>query len=414
MTESFDYNPFAYEMHEDPYPTYARLRDEAPCYHNEEMGFWALSRFDDVLEGYRDWASFTSTKGVALEEVGSSSAPSMIGMDPPVQTKLRKLVVRAFNPRRVGALVPRVRALTTRFLDDWIEAGAGAGGGPIEGDLIARFAALLPSDVISTLLGAPPEDHTRLRIWTETLMHREDGVSAIPPAASEASGQLLRYFADLISEKRKRPGEDLISGLVEAELDGRRLDDREILGFCFLLISGGNETTEKLIANTVHQLGRHPDQRARLIADPSRLPDAIEESLRFRSPTQYMMRATTRDVTRHGVTIPAGERVILLIGAANHDPRRFDAPERFDVDRPIAQHLAFGFGVHFCLGARLARLEARVAMEEILRRMPDYEVDESGVSVVHAGNVAGLATLPIRFTPAAPAKPAAPGDTRAA
>jgi cytochrome P450 len=396
-SSSLVFNPFDYEMHEDPYPTYARLREEEPCYHNEEMGFWVLSRFDDVLEGYRDWESFTSTDGVALEEVGSSSAPSMIGMDPPVQTKLRKLIVRAFNPKRVGALEPRVRALTTGFLDRFVEEG--------ECDLIERFAALLPSDVISTLLGAPAEAHQSLRIWTATMMHREDGLSSIPKAASVASKNLIEYFAGLITAKRKNPAEDLVSGLVEADLDGRRLTDAEILGFCFLLISGGNETTEKLIANTVHQLARHPDQRGRLVEDPSLIPLAIEESLRFRSPTQYMVRTTTRDVERHGRTIPAGEKVVLLIGAANHDPRRFDDPGRFDIARKMERHLAFGFGVHFCLGARLARLEARVAMEEIHKRLPDYQVEESGVSVVHAGNVAGLATLPSALSPASALSP---------
>jgi cytochrome P450 len=397
MPESLVYNPFAYEMHEDPYPTYARLREEAPAYHNPAMGFWALSRFDDVLAGYRDWETYTSTHGVALEEVGTDSAPSMIGMDPPDQSQLRKLVVRAFNPKRVGALEPRIRGLATSFLDGFVEEG--------ECDLIARFAALLPSDVISTLLGAPPEDHNDLRIWTETLMHREDGVSTIPPAADEAAKNLLGYFAELIGAKRKRPGEDLISGLVEADLEGRHLSDVEILGFCFLLISGGNETTEKLIANSVHQLARHPDQRARLLSDPEGISAAVEESLRFRSPTQYMVRTTTRDVRIHDETIPAGERVMLLIGAGNHDPRQFDSPEHFDIGRTMERHLAFGFGVHFCLGARLARLEARIALEEIHRRLPDYEVDEAGVSVVHAGNVAGLATLPIRFTPSAPEGP---------
>jgi cytochrome P450 len=358
------------------------------------MGFWALSRFDDVLAAYRDWDNYTSTGGVALEEVGSQSAPSMIGMDPPIQTKLRKLVVRAFSPQRVAALESRIRALTTRFVDSFIEEG--------ECDLIARLAALLPSDVISTLLGAPPEDHNALRIWTETLMHREDGVSKPPAAAGEAVKKLLGSFAELIAEKRRRPGDDLITGLVEADLDGRRLTDTEILGFCFLLIAGGNETTEKLIANTVHQLARHPDQRAAIVADPSRIPAAVEESLRFRSPTQYMVRTTTREVEIHGETIPVGQKVALLIGAANHDPRSFDEPERFDIGRVMERHLAFGFGVHFCLGARLARLEARVALEEIHRRMPDYEVDEAGVTVVHAGNIAGLATLPIRFTASQP------------
>jgi len=399
MSEPLVYNPFAYEMHEDPYPTYRRLREEAPAYHNAEMGFWALSRFDDVLAGYRDWETYTSTQGVAIEEVGTQSAPSMIGMDPPDQTKLRKLVVRAFTPKRVAAIEPRVRGLATRFLDTFVEEG--------ECDLIARFAALLPSDVISTLLGAPPEDHHDLRIWTETLMHREDGVSKPPAAADEAAKNLIGRFAELIEEKRRRPGEDLISALLEAELDGRRLVDQEILGFCFLLISGGNETTEKLIANSVHQLARHPEQRAGILSDPGRIPAAIEESLRFRSPTQYMVRATTREVSLHGQRIPVGQKVVLLIGAANHDPRQFESPECFDIERSMERHLAFGFGVHFCLGARLARLEARVALEEIHRRLPDYEVDESGVSVVHAGNVAGLATLPIRFTPSRPSDAAA-------
>ena len=198
MAEPLVYNPFAYEMHEDPYPTYRRLREEAPAYHNAEMGFWALSRFDDVLAAYRDWETYTSTQGVAIEEVGTSSAPSMIGMDPPDQTKLRKLVVRAFTPKRVAELEPRVRGLATRFLDTFVEDG--------ECDLIARFAALLPSDVISTLLGAPPEDHRDLRIWTETLMHREDGVSKPPAAADQAAKNLIGRFAELIEEKRSRPG----------------------------------------------------------------------------------------------------------------------------------------------------------------------------------------------------------------
>jgi cytochrome P450 len=398
MSEPLVFNPFSHTIHENPYPTYARLRDEAPVYHNEEMGFWALSRFDDVIAAYRNWETYSSTGGIALEAGSTESAPSMIGLDPPLQTKLRKLVVRAFSPSRVGALEPRIRRLTTGLLDSFIEQG--------ECDLIARFAALLPSDVISTLLGAPKEDHGSLRIWTETLMHREDGDASLPPAAGEAAKSLLASFAALIQEKRKHPGDDLTSGLVQAELDGDRLSDNDILGFCFLLISGGNETTEKLIANTVHQLARHPEQRARIVADPGLIPAAIEESLRFRSPTQYMARTTTRDVELHGETIPKGSKVALLIGAGNHDPRKFDHPDRFDIGRVIERHLAFGFGPHFCLGARLARLEARVALEEIHRRMPDYEVDEAGISVVHAGNIAGLKTLPIRFTPSRPLHPA--------
>jgi cytochrome P450 len=397
MPEPLVYNPFAYEIHEDPYPIYSRMREEAPVYHNPELDFWALSRFDDVLNGYRDWQTFTSTRGISLGDADLGSTPSMITMDPPDQTKLRKLAAHAFSPSRVGAMESRIRSLTTHFLDSLVEEG--------ECDLIARFAALLPSDVVSTLLGAPPEDHADLRIWTATLLTREDGVADLPEAAHEAQRNLAGRFQELITEKRKRPRKDLISALIECELEGRRLDDLEILGFCMLLISGGNETTEKLIANTVHQLARHPDQRDEILANPNRIPAAVEESLRFRSPTQYMTRVPTRDVHLHGTTIPKGERVMLLIGAANHDPDQFDAPDRFDIGRSMERHLAFGFGVHFCMGARLARLEARVALEEIHKRLPDYEVDESGVSVVHATNVAGLATLPIRFTPSRPGPP---------
>jgi len=388
------FNPFAYEIHEDPYPTYARLRDEAPAYHNPELRFWALSRFDDVLEGYRDWQTYTSARGVALGDASDAITKSMITMDPPQQTRLRKLAVRAFSPERVSAMEPRIRGLATRFLDRVVEAG--------ECDLIASFAALLPSDVVSTLLGAPPAVHGDLRIWTATFLTREDGVAELSPASLDAAAKLGRYFEELVREKRARPGDDLTSALIETELDGRRLSDAEILGFCLLLITGGNETTEKLIANTAHQLARHPAQRAEVLADPRLIPVAVEESLRFRSPTQYMVRSTTRDVPIHGTVIPEGEQVMMLIGAANHDPRRFSEPGRFDIHRELERHLAFGFGVHFCMGARLARLEARVALEEIARRIPDYEVDESGVSVVHATNVAGLATLPIRFTPSRP------------
>ena len=385
------YNPFDHALHHDPYPTYRWLRDEAPAYYNDEMDFWALSRFDDVLDAFRNWEAFTSTGGIALEEVGTSDAPSMIGMDPPDQTALRKLVVRAFTPRRVAAMETRIRTLTTGFLD------AIAGEGSC--DFIDRFACLLPSDVISTLLGAPPEDHAQLRIWTDAILSRDDGTSRIPQRAQEATASQIAYFAELIRSKRKQPGDDLLSALCEAELAGRRLSDVEILGFAFLLITGGNETTEKLIANCVHQLSRHPDQRALVLADPGRIPDLIEESLRFRSPTQYMVRTTTRELAYHGRTIPAGKKVVLLIGAGNHDERQYAEPERFDITRRMERHLAFGFGVHFCLGASLARLEARVALEEIHVRIPDYQVDEAGVDVVHAGNVAGLATLPISYTP---------------
>jgi cytochrome P450 len=381
------YDPYDHELHRDPLPTYRRLREEAPAYYNPAMDFWALSRFEDVLEGFRDWETFTSTQGVALHEVGD--VESMIQMDPPAQTKLRQLLSKGFTLRRVGEMEPRIRGLARHYLEPLLDRS--------ECDLIADFAALLPSDVIATLLGAPAADHAQLRQWTETLMVRDPVTRQAPASAEVAAAEELAYFAELLADKRRRPGDDLISALCEADLEGRRLTDPEILGFCFLLISGGNETTEKLIANTVHLLCAHPEQRRDVLEDPALTARAVEESLRYASPTQYMVRATTRDVRLHDQTLERGQKVVLLIGAANHDERQFEAPERFDVHREMERHLAFGHGVHFCLGASLARLEARVALEEIHARIPSYEVDASGIDYVHAGNVAGFARLPLRY-----------------
>jgi hypothetical protein len=383
------YDPYDHALHRDPYPTYQRLRDEAPAYHNAQLGFWALSRFADVAEAFRDWPAFTSTRGVALHEVGD--VRSMIQMDPPEQVGLRNLLSRGFTLRRVAQLEPRIRELARRYLAPLLERESC--------DLVADFAALLPSDVISTLLGVPRDDHAQVRRWTEALMVRDPVTHRAPPSAERAAASQVEYFTRLIAAKRRAPGDDLISALCAAELEGRRLDDAGILGFAFLLISGGNETTEKLIANTVFLLQRHPEQRARVQADPGLIPRAVEESLRCLSPTQYMVRATTRDVELHGRKIPRGERVVLLIGAANRDERQFPDPDRFDLLRDAERHLAFGYGVHFCLGASLARLEARVALEEIHRHLDDYQVDESRLDYVHAGNVAGFSTLPLAYRP---------------
>jgi cytochrome P450 len=383
------YDPYDHALHRDPYPTYRRLREEAPVHHNAALRFWTLSRFDDVAEAFRDWQTYTSTRGVALHEVGD--VLSMIQMDPPAQVALRNLVSRGFTLRRVSAMEPRIRQLARLYLAPLLERESC--------DLVADFAALLPSDVISTLLGVPRADHAEVRARTEALMARDALTHRPPPSAEQAALQQVDYFIRLIAEKRRAPGDDLISALCAAELEGRRLADHEILGFSFLLISGGNETTEKLIANTVYLLQRHPAQRQRLYADPGLIPRAVEESLRYLSPTQYMVRATTRDVELYGRRIPRAAQVVLLIGAANRDERQFPDPDRFDLERDAERHLAFGYGVHFCLGASLARLEARVALEEIHCSLAEYQVDESRLDFIHAGNVAGFSTLPLAYRP---------------
>ncbi len=387
MSDALVYDPYSYAIHEDPYPTYKRLRDEAPAYYNAERGFWALSRYQDVNNALHDWQTYSSVGGVALE--GSGKAPPMIiAMDPPRQTKLRKIISAAFTPRRIALLEPRVRAMTREYLDPLVERGSF--------DFIQDFSAKLPMDVISAMLGVPREDQAMLRNWSDTLLHREPGQAAVTPEGVQAAGSLVRYFAQDLGRRKQNPGDDLISALIAAEVEGERLSDEEIFGFCFLLVIAGNETTTKMLGNGVHLLARHPEQRALLVREPQRLADAVEEVLRFDTSTHMLARVLTRDISLHGKSLTKGERVILLIGSGNRDERVFERADQFDITRPLQQNLSFGFGTHVCLGASLARLEGRVALEEILARMPNYEIDEAGLERVHSANVRGYARLPMR------------------
>jgi cytochrome P450 len=235
-----------------------------------------------------------------------------------------------------------------------------------------------------------------LRGWADALLHREEGKSEIPKAGLEGSANLVRYFAEDLARRRKNPGDDLISALVDAEIDGERLTDAEIIGFCFLLVIAGNETTTKMLGNAMVLLHRHPDQRAWLVANPNRIAEAVEEVVRFDNSSQMLARLLMRDVALHGRTMPAGKKVLLLIGSANRDERAIARPNEFDVRRTQQPHLAFGYGIHVCLGAPLARLEGRVALEEVLPRMPDYVIDEAKLVRVHSANVRGYAQVPLR------------------
>ncbi len=394
-----EYSPFAYAIHEDPYPMYRRLRDEAPAYYNPELDCWALSRFADVLNAMHDPETYSSSGGISLESSTRSTPPMIITMDPPRHTKLRALVSRAFTPRRVAEMEPRVRQLARKYLDPIVAGGAC--------DIIKEFAAKLPMDVISTMLGVPHEDQDRLRGWSDVLLHREPGRAEVPEAGREGAANLVRYFATAMAQRRADPRDDLISALVTAEVDacpeqgrrGERLADQEIIGFCFLLIIAGNETTTKMLGNALVLLARYPDQRALLVEDPGRIPGAVEEVLRYDTSTQMLARLLTRDVETHGRRMERGKKVLLLLGAGNRDEREFERPDVFDILRRPERTLSFGHGIHFCLGASLARLEGRIALEEIHARIPDYEVDERGLERVHSANVRGYAAVPIRFTP---------------
>jgi cytochrome P450 len=388
-----DFDPFDYAFHEDPYPMYRALREEAPIYWNPEIGFWAFSRHADVLAGFKDWQHFTNTGGISLE-VGELSADStavlsILAMDPPRHDRIRALVSKGFTPRRVADLEPSIRALSVRYLERVREAGAM--------DFVADFAGHIPMDVVSEMLGVPESDRDELRSWSDTVLHREEGVRGVPPEGIAASGRLLHYFVKVVEQRRRRPGADLASALCAAEIDGEKLSDKDIIAFLYLMIIAGNETTTKLLANAVHWLQQHPAARKELSEDPALIPDWVEETLRFDNSTQLMARTVSEDFDYQGHALRRGQKLLLLIGSANRDERVFPNPDVFDIHRDTSQHLSFGRGTHFCLGAALARLEARVALEEVMRRIPDYEIDVARAVRVHSTNVRGFAALPMRF-----------------
>ncbi len=386
------YDPYAYAVHEDPFPIYAALRAEAPLYRNEELGFWALSRHVDVLAAFKDAARYSNAQGVTLDPAGSGPAArlgmSFLGMDPPEHTRMRALVSRGFTPRRVAELEPRIRELAVDYLDRLV----GSGGF----DVIADFAGKLPMDVISEMLAVPPADRAELRRLADLLVHRPEGARDVPPEGFEAFARIRAYFTDLLAELRANPGDDLLSALLEAEIDGDRLGENELLSFCNLMIVAGNETTTKLLANALYWLWRNPEQRKLVAEDTGLIPRWAEETLRYDNSTQMLARVVTEDTELHGERVPAGGRVLLLIGSANRDETVFERADEYDVLRDTSDSLSCGRGTHFCLGAALARLEARVALDEWWRRFPDYEVEPAGAVRVHSVNVRGFAALPVK------------------
>ncbi|MDA8046524.1 MAG: cytochrome P450 [Actinomycetota bacterium] len=385
-----EYNPFDHRIVEDVYDVYRRLRNQAPVYYNSEIDFYALSRFDDVMSAHLDPVTFSSAHGVTIEGIDAGQ-PFLIVKDPPEHTWHRKIVSRVFTPRRIGGLEAFIRETAVTLLDEHVGS---------EGfDAVSQFSFRLPLDVIGALIDIPAELREEVHEKSDVLNAR-DGTSVAPDAAVQASAALVGLFATLVAERRKRPGDDVISMLMASEVQDdegrtRMLDDQE-LAFRFLeLAFAGHETVAKLIANGIVALAWYPDARRELAADPGLIPGAVEEMLRWDPPSQYQGRWTTRPVELHGTTIPQDKRVVLLTGSATHDERRFENPEMFDIHRKIERHVSFGFGIHLCLGAALARLELRVAFEEFLKRFPEYDIAPSGVVRQYGGNVRGLQNLPI-------------------
>ena len=374
---------------------YRWLRDEAPVYHHADVGFYAISRFDDVLQAHLDTKTYLSSHGVTIEDSGST-ADLLITKDDPEHTWHRKLVSRVFTPRAIANLEPAVRRVAAEALDEARERG--------ELEVVGDLSGYLPMAIIAEMLGVPVDVRAHLRELSDRALARpDDGVAETPPDAMAASQEMTLLLLDVVADIVKHPGEDVASMLLEAQVtddEGRQwsLTHEQVAIRLLELAFAGHETTAKLIANGVVALAWYPDQRRELVENPALTGQAVEEMLRWDPPSHFQGRWVEEEVTLHGVTIPADSRVVLVTGAAQHDERVFADPELFDLHRDVERHVGFGFGSHLCVGAALARLETRVAFEELLSRFPHYEIS-SPVVRAYSSNVRGLATLPIILEP---------------
>jgi cytochrome P450 len=391
-----EFNPYSDSFFDDPYDTYRWMRDEAPVYYSERWDFYALTRNADVVAAHRDWESFSSAYGVTLDALSMrhrfDELKMLILMDPPEHERLRKLVRQVFTKAAIANLEPLVTDIVTSHV--------GALAGEDHFDLVADFAALFPVEIISSMLGVPAGERQQIRLWTDGFLHREENNPFATESGVAASAAMGEYFLDLAREKRRNPDDLIISRLVTTTYEDEsgvthRLTDEDIATFSVLLASAGSETVTKLMGNGVMAFHNNPDQWELVLADADLIPGAIEEMLRLNPPSQYQGRFTTRDVVLDGGTIPAGSPTLLVTGAATRDPRAYDRPDVFDIQRGGATTLAFGYGAHSCLGSWLARLETRVALQQLRDRWPRFDVDTDGLQRVTMSNVAGYSHIPV-------------------
>jgi cytochrome P450 len=389
------YDPYDAAIHADPFPTFQRLRDEAPIYHCERRNVWALSRHADVEKALVSWETFSSSRSDILEIIqsGMDLPPAVVMFeDPPEHTMHRGLMSRVFTPRRMNALEQQVRDFCAACLDPLV--------GSDRFDFVADLGAELPMRVIGMLLGIPESEQPAVRDRSDAVLRTEAGQPMVVRQAAIANGDV---YAEYIDWRVDHPSDDLMTALLNAEFDDetgttRHLTRDEVLTYTQVLAGAGNETTGRLIGWLGKVLGEHPDQRRQIAADPSLIPNAVEETLRFEPTGPHLARFVTRDVEYYGTTVPAGSAILLLVGSANRDERRHEEPDRFDVHRDNSQHLTFGYGLHFCLGASLARLEGRVALDEVLKRFPDWEVDYDNARVAPTSTMRGWDSMPVVVT----------------
>ena len=394
VVDDLYWDPFDVDIDSNPYGIWQRLRDDAPLYRNDRFDFWALSRFADVEAASTSPRVFSSAHGTVLELMAERpiGGGQMIFMDPPDHTRLRSLVSRAFTPRRMSLLEDRIHELAAGLLDPLVGAG--------EFDYVQDFGAILPSMVISSLLGVPDADRAYVHQMIDTLFHIEPGVGMINDTAFRARIELFEYMQAQIRERTAAPQDDMLTDLAESELtepDGsvRRLTDQESTEFALLIISAGTETVARLLGWSAVLLDAHPDQRADLASDAALLPNAVEELLRYEAPSPVQGRWTTEPVELHGEVVPADSKILLLTGSAGRDDRKYPDADRFDIRRQFDHHVSFGYGVHFCLGAALARMEGRIGIQETLARFPELTVDLDRAQRLHTSTVRGWTNVPV-------------------
>jgi cytochrome P450 len=390
-SENIYYDPYDFDIDTDPYPLWKRMRDGAPLYYNEKYDFFAVSRFDDVEKGLIDWETYRSGRGSVLEIIKANieiPPGSILFEDPPLHDLHRGILSRVFTPRRMNAIEPMVRDFCAQTLDPLVGSG--------HFDFIRDLGVYMPTRTIGYLLGIPEQDQEAIRVRLDEGLRLGDGEGA-PPTQADFTGEM---FAEYIDWRAEHPSDDLMTELLNAEVEDhtgatRRLTRQEILGYVSLLAGAGNETTTRLIGWTGKLLAAHPDQRREIVENRTLVPQAIEEILRFEAPSPVQARYVARDVEYHGQPVPEGSVMLLLNGSANRDERRWRDPDRFDIHRESKQHLAFGYGIHFCLGAALARLEGRVALDEVLQRFPEWEVDWDEAVQARTSTVRGWEQLPV-------------------
>jgi cytochrome P450 len=396
VATAFEFDPFDPKYFDNPYPYYTEMRHQHPVYRREIADhrvwphYWMLSRAADVNAALSDWKNFSSARGTLIDTDTSLLPPNMFNMDPPRHDELRSILSRVLTPSRVAGLEPAVRGFAQQVLDEW------KGKGIV--DIATDFAQMIPTITMCTLMDLPREERALFLQWNLDTLAGADFTSE---ASLRAYGEMEEYWTELVVERRAHRTNDLISQIIHTQVAGEDLSDAEISGFCSLLHNASQNTTMNMITNSVISLARHPDQRRKLIDNPERWPDALEELLRYESPVQGLARTASNDVTIDDVTIEAGDQVLLLYGSSNHDETVFERPDVLDFDRQVKSHWTFGHGIHYCLGNAVARLETRVAVQVLLGTIPDFEVDEADIVRNQLVPTRGVAHAPISFEPVA-------------